>query len=42
VKVIDNYDDVWIGTFFGIVVRGTGGEGLIRGCRVKKYKIQIL
>lgn len=25
VKVIDSYDDVWIGSFFGINVRGRGG-----------------
>ncbi len=34
VTVIDDYDDFWVGTLFGITVRGTGGHGVVRGCKV--------
>jgi hypothetical protein len=36
VKVIDDYGDAWIGTFFGINVKGNGGSGQVRGCKVLK------
>ncbi len=36
VKVIDDYQDAWIGQFLGITVKGKGGQGPIRGCRVTK------
>ena len=36
VKVIDDYDDFWVGIVFGITVKGTGGTGNIRGCRVTR------
>ncbi len=32
--MIDDYGDIWIGTLLGITVKGTGGQGAIRGCRV--------
>lgn len=38
VRVIDEYEHTWIGILFGINVRGTGGAGKIRGCRVKKIE----
>lgn len=35
VKCIDDdLGDKWIGTLFGLTVNGTGGSGLIRGCKV--------
>lgn len=34
VAVIDEYDDEWVGTLFGFTVRGTGGHGTVRGCKV--------
>lgn len=34
VTVIDDYDDFWVGTLFGITVRGIGGHGTVRGCKV--------
>ena len=34
VKCIDDYGDKWVGTLFGVTVKGVGGSGLIRGCKV--------
>ena len=34
VTVIDDYKDFWVGTLFGFTVRGTGGYGTVRGCKV--------
>lgn len=34
VDVIDDLDEFWIGNLFGFHVRGTGGDGNIRACRV--------
>jgi hypothetical protein len=38
VKVIDDYDEFWIGQFLGISVKGKGGSGLVRGCRAIKFE----
>lgn len=37
VKVIDDYDSQWVGEFFGISVKGSGGKGNVRGCRVLRF-----
>lgn len=38
VKVIDDYEFAWIGIFLGFTVKGHGGQGSIRGCRVLKVE----
>ena len=38
VEVIDDYDDVWVGMLFGKNVKGKGGQGPIRGCKVIKIE----
>ena len=42
VKVIDDYKDLWIGILFGITVKGTGGQGKIRGCKIVEIKDEML
>jgi hypothetical protein len=35
VKVIDEIDeDAWIGLLLGVTVKGRGGVGPVRGCRI--------
>ena len=37
VRVVDEIDeDNWIGVLLGVTVKGKGGEGTVRGCRVIK------
>ncbi len=38
VKVVDDLGDMWIGMLLGVTVKGTGGEGDIRGCRITKVE----
>jgi hypothetical protein len=39
VKVIDEIDDDnWIGLLLGVTVKGRGGEGPLRGCRIVKVE----
>lgn len=42
VTVIDDYDDFWVGTLFGITVQGTGGHGTVRGCKVTRIDGQTI
>jgi hypothetical protein len=37
VKITDDYESYWIGEFLGIPVRGSGGVGNCRGCRVISF-----
>jgi|LakMenEpi03Aug12_release.lakeMendotaPanAssembly.Ray.scaffolds.fasta_scaffold448899_1 hypothetical protein len=36
VKVVDDLGDMWIGMLLGVTVKGRGGDGDIRGCRIIK------
>lgn len=39
VRVVDEIDDEnWIGLLLGVTVKGKGGEGAVRGCRVVKVE----
>lgn len=39
VRVVDEIDDEnWIGVLLGVTVKGKGGEGAIRGCRITKVE----
>jgi hypothetical protein len=38
VKVIDDYEDWWIGDFLGLSVKGKGGVGSVRGCRAIRFE----
>jgi len=38
VRVIDDYETEWLGEFFGIDVKGTGGSGKNRGCKVLRFE----
>lgn len=42
VKITDDYDNYWIGDFLGIPVRGSGGVGNSRGCRVVRFEQNLL
>jgi hypothetical protein len=42
VKVIDDYDDFWVGMVFGLTVRGKGGEGHVRGGKVTGIEGQTI
>lgn len=34
VEVVDDYECFWIGKLFGFTVKGSGGKGKIRDCKV--------
>lgn len=37
VRVVDEIDEeTWIGLLLGVTVKGRGGEGAIRGCRITR------
>lgn len=38
VRVIDDYEDQWVGDFFGISVKGSGGSGIMRGCKALRFE----
>ena len=38
VRVIDDYGEEWVGVFLGMSVRGSGGDGQVRGCRVLRIE----
>lgn len=39
VRVVDEIDEEnWIGVLLGVTVKGRGGEGPVRGCRVVKVE----
>lgn len=39
VRVVDEIDEeTWIGLLLGVTVKGRGGEGAIRGCRITRVE----
>lgn len=34
VRVIDDFNEFWVGILFGFTVRGVKGSGDVRGCKV--------
>ena len=42
VTVIDDYDEYWVGNLFGITVKGYGGHGTVRGCKVTAIEGQTI
>lgn len=42
VTVIDDYDQYWVGNLFGITVKGYGGQGQVRGCKVTAIEGQTI
>jgi hypothetical protein len=42
VKCIDDYGDIWVGSLFGVTVKGKGGDGVVRGCKVVGVEEQTI